>query len=194
MLGAVIPAAGRSRRMGQPKINLPWGGTTVLGQVVITLLAGGVEDLVVVAGDDPPLGAESWPADRVRLAHLPHAAEGDMLASLRFGLRQIRPQTRAVLVMPADMPAVPVSVVQAVAAAWRSGSHPLVIPSHQMRRGHPWLVARSLWPEIEALPAGETLRHFLARRAAQIFYVAVDAPGTLLDLDTPEDFERGVRG
>ncbi|NOY98656.1 MAG: NTP transferase domain-containing protein, partial [Chloroflexi bacterium] len=31
---AIVLAAGQSRRMGQPKMLLPWGRTTVLGHVV----------------------------------------------------------------------------------------------------------------------------------------------------------------
>jgi molybdenum cofactor cytidylyltransferase len=33
-LGAVILAAGRSTRMGQPKLLLPWGKTSVLGHLI----------------------------------------------------------------------------------------------------------------------------------------------------------------
>ena len=49
-VGAVVLAAGRSRRMGRPKMILPWGETTVIGQVVNVLLAAGVDDLLVVTG------------------------------------------------------------------------------------------------------------------------------------------------
>jgi CTP:molybdopterin cytidylyltransferase MocA len=174
--------------MGQPKINLPWGNTTVLGQVVRTLLAGGVTDLVVVTGADAPAAGQDWPPDRVRCLPLPEAELGDMLASLRFGLSHLRPQTGAALIMPGDMPAVPVAVIQAVAAVWQVEGKALVVPSVHMRRGHPWLAARHLWSEIAALRPGLTLRDFLNRHASQIHYVPVDAPGVLLDLDTPEDY------
>jgi CTP:molybdopterin cytidylyltransferase MocA len=33
---AIIPAAGRSVRMGQPKLLLPWGQTTLLEHVLAT--------------------------------------------------------------------------------------------------------------------------------------------------------------
>lgn len=188
VLGAVVPAAGQSRRMGRPKINLPWGETTVLGQVVHILIEGGVEDLVVVTGDDAPDGADSWSAGHTRHIHLPEAAAGDMLASLRYGLGHLRPEVGAALVMPADMPAVPVENVREIVDAWRTGGHPLVVPSHQMRRGHPWLAARSLWPAIFALASGQTLRDFLNEHAVLIHYVPVASPGMLLDLDTPDDY------
>ena len=40
-VGAVVLAAGMSRRMGQPKLVMPWHETTVIGQVVDVLLTLG---------------------------------------------------------------------------------------------------------------------------------------------------------
>src|SRR5438874_1514761 len=40
--GVIILAAGRSRRMGRPKMLLPWGNTTVLGHLVAQWQALGV--------------------------------------------------------------------------------------------------------------------------------------------------------
>jgi CTP:molybdopterin cytidylyltransferase MocA len=62
---AVVPAAGRSRRMGRPKLLLPWGETTVIGATVAALHGGGIAEVVLVA---PPGGgglarwaaAEGW--------------------------------------------------------------------------------------------------------------------------------------
>ncbi len=49
-ISAILLAAGLSSRMGQPKLLLPWGGTTVLGQVVSTFAAAGIEEIIVVTG------------------------------------------------------------------------------------------------------------------------------------------------
>ncbi len=49
-ISAILLAAGQSRRMGRPKLILPWGDTTVLGQVVATFAAAGIEDILVVTG------------------------------------------------------------------------------------------------------------------------------------------------
>ncbi len=50
MIFAVVPAAGRSSRMGRPKLSLPLGGRTVLEHVVIALRQGGVDEVLVVVG------------------------------------------------------------------------------------------------------------------------------------------------
>jgi molybdenum cofactor cytidylyltransferase len=57
-----------------------------------------------------------------------------------------------------------------------------------MRRGHPWLVARSLWNELLELQPPQSPRDFLNRHAGEILYVEVDNPSILADLDTPDDY------
>jgi molybdenum cofactor cytidylyltransferase len=59
-----------------------------------------------------------------------------------------------------------------------------------MRRGHPWLIARSLWSEILDLKQPASPRDFLTRHADEIHYINVDTPSVLADLDTPEDYEK----
>ena len=49
-VAAVVLAAGQSRRMGRPKLVLPWGDTTVIGRVVQALLEAGLNEIVVVTG------------------------------------------------------------------------------------------------------------------------------------------------
>ncbi len=50
MISAIVLAAGESKRMGQPKMLLPWGKSTVLQTVISTLQTAGVDDILVVTG------------------------------------------------------------------------------------------------------------------------------------------------
>lgn len=54
MAVAVVPAAGRSRRMGRPKLLLPFGEGTVLGATLAALAGGGARRIAVVARPDDP--------------------------------------------------------------------------------------------------------------------------------------------
>lgn len=189
MIAAIVLAAGLSRRMGNPKINLPWGDVTILGQVVRTLGEAGVNDIVVVTGGTQVEGAESWQGLPYRLMHNPDYASGEMLSSLHIGLEAQSATAEAVLIALGDMPAVPVASIQSVIESWLANHAPLVVPSYQMRRGHPWLAARSLWPSLLSLQPPDTLRSFLNQHQEEIQYVNVSSPGILLDLDTPADYE-----
>jgi molybdenum cofactor cytidylyltransferase len=64
-LGAIILAAGASSRMGQPKMLLPWGNTTVVGHLVdLWRQLGAKQVAVVCAAGDAALATE---LDRVGL-------------------------------------------------------------------------------------------------------------------------------
>lgn len=190
MISAIILAAGQSRRMGQPKMLLPWGKLTVIEHVIATFLRAGIEDLVVITGgarDQVERVTAPYPIRRI---YNEGYASGEMLSSLQCGLRVMSPQVQATLIGLGDQPQVEEGSVRRVCEAYWE-SHPgLVIPSFQMRRGHPWLVARPLWSEILQMNPPESPRDFLNGHAGEIRYVVVDTPSILADLDTPEDYQK----
>lgn len=189
-IGAVVLAAGQSRRMGAPKMTLPWGNTSVIGRVVEVLALAGVEDLVVVTGGTHLQVEGALQGTLARCIFNPRFMEDEMVLSLQAGLTSLHAGDDAALVALGDQPQIETGVVQAVIAAYHLNHAPLVAPSFQMRRGHPWLIARPLWPAILALHPGETLRDFLNAHVDRIEYLAVDTPSILRDLDTPEDYRR----
>jgi molybdenum cofactor cytidylyltransferase len=191
MISAIILAAGQSKRMGQPKMLLPWGELTVLGQVISTYQAAGVQDVLVVTG-----GAREQ-VDGIVRQHGARSvfnelfAGGEMLSSLQCGLGLLsREETgvEAALIGLGDQPQLQAGAVRQICAAFGKQPARLILPSFQMRRGHPWLVARPLWNELLELQPPQSPRDFLNRHAGEILYVEVDNPSILADLDTPDDY------
>ena len=86
MTAAIVLAAGLSRRMGRFKLTLPWGDRTVIGQVVATLEAAGIEEIVVVAGHRGDEVTEALAGTTARIVFNPDYASGEMLSSIRTGL------------------------------------------------------------------------------------------------------------
>ncbi|RMF45048.1 MAG: nucleotidyltransferase family protein [Anaerolineae bacterium] len=189
-IASLILAAGLATRMQASKLSLPWGDTTVIGQVVRVLRAGGVDEIVVVTGgwrDEVEAALRGLP---VRTVFNPQYADGEMLHSLQAGLRALSPGVQACLVALGDQPQIRAATVQRVLAAFGETASPLVVPSFHMRRGHPWLVARSLWGELLALQPPHTLRDFLNAHGSEIHYVDAPDESILLDLDTPDAYQR----
>jgi CTP:molybdopterin cytidylyltransferase MocA len=184
LAGAIVPAAGRSHRMGSSKQLLDLGGTTVLARVLQTLRAAGIGPMaVVVAADDVAAEAARFPVAVVRL----EGPEGDMAASVRAGLTGLPPEVSGVLVAPCDHPLVSATTLAALATAHRQEPAAVFIPCHGGRRGHPTLFPRALLAELEE---GLTLRHLLQRRPDLVRHLETDDPAVLLDMDTPEDYQR----
>lgn len=190
MIGAVVLAAGLSQRMGRPKMILPWGDTTVIGQVVNVLLAAEVDEIVVVTGGAQKEVEATLQGFPVRTIFNPDYANGEMAQSLRVGLEAFPARVAAALVALGDQPQVDKDVVELVIDTFKQSKRPLVVPSYRNRRGHPWLLARSLWSVIRQMKSPLTLRDFLHNQGSQIRYVEVDTPAILKDLDTPMDYQR----
>jgi molybdenum cofactor cytidylyltransferase len=102
----------------------------------------------------------------------------------------LKPGQQAALIGLGDQPQVREDVVRRICSAFAETNAPLVIPSFENRRGHPWLAARSLWDEFLGLPKKTTPRQFLQAHAAKIYYLPVEDDSILRDLDTPEDYAR----
>jgi molybdenum cofactor cytidylyltransferase len=190
MITAVILAAGQSLRMGQPKINLAWGHTTVLGQIISILNEADVDDIVVVLGDKPIQNLSDNFLKLIRAVHNSHARLGGMLTSLQTGLRELNPECDAALVTLGDQPQIEVGVVRTLLLAYQSKGMPLLIPSYQNHRGHPWLLGKGLWNEVLTLAPGKTMRDFLHAHKDEITYINFNSASILQDLDTPEDYAR----
>ena len=185
IISAIVLAAGKSTRMGRQKMLMPWGETTVLGKVTQTLQNAGVEDIVIVTNK-----VMAHSIINLHPARLPLAINdnGEMLASMQAGLRALKPSAEAALICLGDQPQMEEGSVRSVCEAYSKSRSSLVVPSYQMRRGHPWLAAKALWDEILAMEEGRSMREFLTAHSDEIEYVNMDTPTILQDLDTPEDY------
>jgi len=189
MITAIILAAGESKRMGEPKMLLPWGGSTVLQAVLSAFRAAGIEDIMVITG----AGHERLEAvieGSARTIFNPDFAAGEMLSSIQTGLQAMDPRIEAALIALGDQPQVRPATIQKLVDARLETHCDLSVPSYELRRGHPWLVGRRHWEEILSMRPGETMRDFFRTHAREIHYVQAEDASVLADLDTPEDYHR----
>lgn len=187
MISAIILAAGQSKRMGKPKMLLPWEKSTVLQTVITTFQAAGVDDILVVTGG-ARIQVEELIGQTAQTVYNENFEYGEMLSSIQTGLKYKLSESSAALIGLGDQPQVQAKVIQHVLQEYKQSNAPIIVPSYQMRRGHPWLVARDLWQEILNMPIDETAREFLNSHAKEIHYLKIESPSILQDLDTPQDY------
>lgn len=191
---AVIPAAGRSRRMGQPKLLLPFSGRTVIAGVLDALNDAGVTArAVVVRPDDQPLQDEVLRCKGELV--VPDREPPDMRSSLETGLQWIAARFQplpddAWLLLPADHPIVSGRLIAAVIDAWRAGKPEWLVPTHAGQRGHPLISRWSTIEEVFALPQDQGLNALLRLSTTNVTEFPLDDPAILCDLDVPADYAR----
>lgn len=189
---AIILAAGLSSRMVENKLLLPWvDGEPIVSHVLSAYVDAGVDPIIVVTGRDADLVAERLVGLPVTLAHNPDYATGEMLSSLKVGLRALPDELAAVFVQPGDMPCITSAVIRQLAAAHAPGFN--VAPLYQGRRGHPVLLDRSYWAAMLGLSVDAKPRAVIEGARERLRLLEVDERGVVLDIDSREAYERGLR-
>jgi molybdenum cofactor cytidylyltransferase len=179
--------------MGRFKLALPWGQKTVIEQVVSTVLESSIDDVIVVLGHRSG-EVQALLADYpVRWALNDDYNGGAMLTSIRTGLKALDSTRDAALLCLGDQPQMLAGTVRAVLREGaRTNWEQVIIPSYEMRSGHPILFPRVLWEA--ALTSAGSLREILNVHRQMLHYLVVDTPTILADLDTPEDYIRAQQG
>jgi molybdenum cofactor cytidylyltransferase len=187
-VAAVVLAAGRSERMGAFKPLLPFGQKTVIETCIQHLRDGGIDSVVVVLGS----GAQ---ADKLQ-QHLKNSSvtfasnpdpASEMSASIACGVRALPEESQAVIITPADHPAVPSEVVVRLVSEWKKGAR-LVVPTWNGRGGHPVLVDLGFREELVGLDAARGLKGLFEDQQDQVSRIAVNSNYIARDMDTWDDY------
>ena len=194
-LGVIILAAGSSRRMGRPKLLLPWGATSVLGRQIQNWHKLGVGQITVVcAGADQLMQIEldrlDFPAaDRIQNLQ----PEQGMFGSIRCAAQW--PGWSAMLthwaISLGDQPHLRMETLQALLQFSAIQPDRVCQPCHLGHLRHPVILPRECFRQL-AQTSAPTLKEFLKVIPEKIAACDLDDPGLDLDLDTPSDYERAV--
>jgi molybdenum cofactor cytidylyltransferase len=190
----IVLAAGMSSRMGRAKASLPIGlsGDTFVTRIVRTLRDGGIDDVLVVTGNDEQV-VSACLADMdlpPRLAVNPTPELGQC-SSLQVGLSEVvRPGVGAVLVTLVDIPLIKAETVRMLLEAYLQTHAPVVRPVRNGRHGHPVIFDHSVFNELKSVPVSIGAKAVVRSHAEESVEVEVEDEGPFLDIDTLDDYQR----
>jgi molybdenum cofactor cytidylyltransferase len=186
-IGAVLLAAGQSRRMGGPnKLLAELDGVPMVARVAQRLLASRARPIIAVLGNqgdavDTALG--KLPVERVRN---PDFADG-LSTSLKRGIAALPPDLDGTLVCLGDMPLISGRHIDRLIAAFNPlEGRAIVVPTRRGKRGNPVLWSKRLFPEMAALAGDVGAKHLIGEHAEFVAEVEMDDDAILVDIDTPE--------
>jgi len=186
---AVVPASGRSTRMGSPKPLLDADGLSFLQRVVGALSGGGCRRVLVVVRDpDGPIAAMGRRAGGAVVEN-PDPEEGP-ITSLRAGLDRLEDDAAGCAYCPVDHPLVEAATTRRLLEAFRASGAPVVVPRFRGRRGHPVVFRRSLFEELREDGLEEGARTVVRRHDDRVLEVEVDDRGVTVDVDTLREYRR----
>jgi molybdenum cofactor cytidylyltransferase len=188
---AIVLAAGESRRMGSPKMLLDFDGKTMLARVIENILASDISDIIVVLGAEKEKLLriiENYP---VKHCFNENYKEG-MLSSVKCGFRNIPANTDAVLVFQGDQPFISYEVINCLIDAYSNSKFGLVMPVFKGKRGHPLLIDRGYYNEIELLDSSAGLRSLAVKNSNDVLEVETNNSGILRDFDTYAEYKNEI--
>lgn len=189
-IGAVVLAGGKSERMGEPKVLLPWTRSkTIIEQIIDQLVKSRLEAIHVVTGYYADDVKQRIRPTGVKVVHNRAYKTGDMLSALKAGLRTMPDHVAAVLVVPGDQPRLQPKVIYRMLRAYAEGMGEILVPTYQTLRGYPVLIGRRYWPEFLNKRQPQSLHDMLLELDDSVVEVAVEHDSVLCDVDTPADYQ-----
>jgi len=194
MTGIIILAAGSSSRMGQPKQQLIYREKTLL-QLAIQA-ATGVTDhkLVVVLGARHETLLSEVDSKIADIVINPDWEQG-MASSIKTGmtaLLTLYPQIDQVLIMLCDQPFVDTALLEKLTQADPQNADVIAASTYQNTIGVPVLFGKAWFTELQALEGEEGAKKMLLKYHDQVIAVPFAQGG--VDIDTPEDYKRLLKG
>lgn len=187
-VGVVVLAAGASKRMGEPKLLLPWGKRTIIEHTVEQLIKLKTDPIVVVTGyysTEIKSALERW---EVQFAQNRTYKTAELGGSLRAGLQALSKQVSAALIVLGDQPNIPPKVTQQILMAYAEHQREIILPQYDGRVGYPVLIARRHWPELLAMKDDAGFEKWLAAHVPEALRVPVDTDAIFRSVDTPQDY------
>ena len=194
-LAAIILAAGRSTRMGRPKLLLPWGSTSILGHLIHqwhTLRARQIA--VVTTPSDEALRTELD-----RLAFPPHHRienpdpDRGMFSSIQCAATWTgwRPDLTHWAVVLGDQPHLSPDTLRQLLACCAFYPDRICQPARHGHGRHPVIFPRRAFSALTDSSVAD-LKQFLHSIPGQIALCELDDPDLDVDLDHPADYQAAL--
>lgn len=203
MIVGIVLAAGRSARLGRPKLLLALHGEPLIRHTVRRVLKSSLDEVIVVVGRHAEKITSAIADLPVRVVVNPDAALGQS-TSVVAGLAalgedearathqeasSLQKRVQAATFLLGDQPGVEPVVIDALIATWNETKAPIVAPRYTDGVGNPVLFDRRVFRELNELTgdtgARDVIRAYQA--SGDLALVLIDRPAPQ-DVDTEEDY------
>lgn len=189
-VGAIILAAGMSKRMGKPKLLLSLGGKPLFRYSVNTATAAGLKPIVLVGGKHIE-ELRKHTSDLTEIEIIENRDyESGMASSLKAGIQALKGRTDAVFVFLADQPFVPPIVITKLLESYdqyRKEGVRIFRPKYNNVLGHPVLFDAELFDEFEQIQGDEGGKSIVQKHYSSLMSVPFENSEWGFDIDTTED-------
>ena len=191
MIVGIILSAGESKRMGTPKQLLPWRKTIILQQVIDNAQASRLGMILLVLGycaDD--IAGKIRASSKIRTL-VNHDFKTGMSSSVKCGIKNAPAKAEAYMLLLGDQPFIGPEVINNLIDAYHAGRHGIIVPIYNGQRGHPVIFDSRYKKELLSID-GQGAKEVIEKHTHDIFEVRVDSANVLIDIDTPQDYQKAI--
>lgn len=196
-IGAIILAAGLSRRMGKPKLFLPFLNTPLIHYPVALAVGQKFDPIIVVGGmyiQQLQMELNEY-SKRISIVYNSNYEKG-MSSSLKAGIDSLNEEVDATFIFLGDQPFVSEDVVEKLIQVYEENKDKgakIVRPRYSSKVGHPILFDKSLFSEFKSLSGDEGGKSIIKANEDKVIYVDFENVKLNLDIDTPQDYEALIK-
>ena len=183
-LGAILLAAGASRRLGQAKQLLKIDGQTLVARQASLLLRLQPACVTVVTGAFSEEVRKALSGLPVEIAHNKDWPQG-MGRSIATGIAAMPERVRGALLILCDQWQLEYDDLQSLVKCWNDNSHSAVSAQWGDSSGPPVIFPRADFSSLLRLKGERGARRVLKRSTGGVVYVSVE--NAAFDIDTPAD-------
>ena len=193
-VSAIVLAAGASSRMGQNKMLLPFGNSTVIRCTVNALALIPLKEIIVVTGRDADLVSDALEGMAVRILKN-NEFELGMTSSIQRGVAEA--QGLGYMICLGDMPLIStsayISLIENFTFALSVAQAPIIVPVYLNTKGNPVIFHQQYRSAILAHAEPEGCRNILLENPSEVVKVDMKEPHVLMDIDSPADYARMLK-
>jgi CTP:molybdopterin cytidylyltransferase MocA len=190
---AVIPAAGRSSRMGRPKQLLDFNGQPMLFAVIGPLAECEAIDSVLVVTNS--LIASSLDLNEVGASVvLNDEPDAEMIDSVRMGVVDLQQKhdltlDDGIMICPGDQPGLTTENINRCCQTFMQAAGKIIIATHNGKTGHPLIFPASMIPFMMSSACDTGLRELPLQCAESVSCIELASQAVTRNINTPGDFD-----
>ncbi|WP_299675372.1 nucleotidyltransferase family protein [uncultured Tenacibaculum sp.] len=186
-IAMLVLAAGKASRMGSVKQLLPYKNSSILGTVLeSSIKVFNSEDIYVVLGANAQTIKESLRNYTVNYIINEGFASG-LSSSIYSGVTKLS-NYDAILIALGDQPKIDVTYINEMVTLYQKNKECIVASRYDDFNGVPAIFPKTFYPKLLNLTGDKGAKQLL--NSELNFIKTVASSGKLLDIDTPEDYQK----
>ena len=189
-LSVLLPAAGASKRLGQPKQLVRYKAETLIQNAINLAQSIGPREIIVITGANAQAVKDAVPQTTVRWVHNPHWSAG-MGRSIATGAACISPESSGVMILLCDQWRLETADLRTLAETWKSQPGRIVCAQAEGQNMPPAIFPASIFDLLQTLSGERGARSILENNPERV--TAVVLKNAAYDLDFKSQLDQLTR-